>query len=134
MKDNDFQKEVLKKLYTLWEDVSWLKKDVSWLKKDMAWVKKDVSWLKEDVSWLKEDVSWLKEDVSWLKEDVSWLKEWQIRIEKKLQFQWDLLYMKTDEIIDQVNLNRKYTSQAFEKISDTLDHGERISLLEQRST
>lgn len=53
-------------------------------------------------------------------------------IEKKLEFQEELITTKTEEIMGQVNLNMEYMEDAFKKISDTLDHEVRIRVLEEK--
>ena len=77
--------------------------------------------IEQDVSWLKQDVSWLKQDVSWLKEDVAELKDNVVKLDKKIDtVEYKLsnkIDSQTSDLKETMWLHANYLNQTFEHIS-----------------
>ena len=100
MSNKNFEDKVLKALWNIEKDISWLKTDVSGLKTDVSGLKTDVSSLKSDVSDLKSDISRLDQKID--------------KVETSLTRKID---SQTYELKQEIRSNATYLDQAFNQIN-----------------
>ena len=97
MSNKNFEDKVLKALWNIEKDVSWLKTDVSWLKQDIARLDSKIDWVESN---LNKKIDKLDSKIDWV----------EYRLNEKIDSQ-------TFELKQEIRVNATYLNQAFNQIN-----------------